>query len=294
MTKIIEKAIEKFKREGIFSPNDMVNATPFYNKEDGAAYNVWKLSGGGKQYVLKEGKNYEAEVYTTFLSRQVGYAPALIACFEDEKKKFLLIEYVDGEDLCACNREKLKAALNTLIALQNDFWQDEKYATVGYTYEKDFASCLDRAKYLGDGELENAYGEFLEVYKSLPRTLCHDDLLPFNVLVKGECAVIIDWEYAGLLPYPLSIARLLAHAGEGEESFFKMREEDKAFAIEYYYQNFIKTRGISKEEYNRTMQAFLFYEYTEWIMLANKYEGADKKRGELYYQKAKSLLEAMK
>ena len=293
MKKIIDKAIEKLKSMGIFSPCDEVKAEPFYAKEDGAAYNVWKMQGGGKRYVLKEGKNCEVEVYTAFLSKQLGCAPTLIACFEDDGKEYLVIEYVDGEDLCECDRERLQAALDVLIALQNAFWGAEEYASVGYTYEKDLASCMDRAKYLGDSQLESAYAEFLELYKSLPRTLCHDDLLPFNVLVNGARAVIIDWEYAGILPYPLSLARLLAHAGE-ENCFFKMREKDKMFALEYYYENLVKAHGISKKEYEHTMQAFLFYEYTEWIMLANKYENADKKRGEEYLQKAKSLLQDRK
>ena len=293
MTKIIDKAIEKLKQTGIFASNDRVEATPFYSKEDGAAYNVWKIEGGGKRYVLKEGKNYELEIYNTFLLKETGFAPRLVAYVEGDGKQYLVLEYFEGEDLCECDRERLQAALDTLIVLQKAFWNDKAYAAVGYTYEQDLASCLERGKYLGDSELENAYAEFLEVYKSAPRTLCHDDLLPFNVLVGGGRGVIIDWEYAGMLPYPLSIARLLAHAG-GENCFFKMREEDKAFAIEYYYENLVKEQGISKEEYQRTLQAFLFYEYTEWIMLANKYEDADKKRGEEYLQRAKKLLAEIK
>ena len=68
-------------------------------------------------------------------------------------------------------------------------------------------------------EPERAYEQYLQIYSDVPRTLCHDDLLPFNVLCAKERAVIIDWEYAGILPYPTSLARLIAHCEEDESAF---------------------------------------------------------------------------
>lgn len=54
-----------------------------------------------------------------------------------------------------------------------------------------------------------------------------DDLLPFNVIVSDDRAVLIDWEYGGILPYPSSFARLIAHGEEAEDSLFHMTREDR-------------------------------------------------------------------
>ena len=119
------------------------------------------------------------------------------------------------------------------------------------------------------------------MYSSTPRALCHDDLLPFNVIVSEDRAVLIDWEFAGLLPYPVSFARLIAHGEDNENAFFRMTQADKAFAIDYYHDHLLKEIGIGYEEWRRTLEFFLFYEYCEWVFIGNKYEGTN----EEYYRK---------
>ena len=91
--------------------------------------------------------------------------------------------------------------------------------------------------------------------------------------------MFIDWEEAGVLPYPCMLARLLAHGSEHGETPFYMAAEDKAFALDYYYQHLIKDKGISYEEYRRAMALFIFYELTEWVYVYRKYH---KKPDDLY------------
>lgn len=114
---------------------------------------------------------------------------------------------------------------------------------LGYSFDKSFVDRKHRGEYLNDSELEEVYQKFLEIYASVPRTLCHDDLLPFNIIVSADNAFLIDWEYGGILPYPVSIARLIAHGENDKNALFYMTQEDKEFAIEYYYDNLLKKRG---------------------------------------------------
>ena len=37
-----------------------------------------------------------------------------------------------------------------------------------------------------DNTIKEFYDKFIELYKTTPRTLCHDDLLPINVLVNDK------------------------------------------------------------------------------------------------------------
>ena len=270
-----------------------IEITPFVSAEDGEAYSVWKITRDGKTDVLKKAKEYEAEIYRTFLAHPNSGAPRVEGIATVDGETYILMEYVEGHDLCRCTRADLQKALDALIALQNAHWEDQRHAESGYSFEKSLGQRVSRGNYLRDPALEAAYEQFLAEYRTVPRTLCHDDLLPFNVIVNADRAVLIDWEYAGVLPYPAPLARLIAHCEAQADAFFFMKDEDRQFAIEYYYAHFIAEKGIAYADYRRTLDLFLLYEYCEWIMLGVKYEGADQTRHAQYREKARKHLALM-
>ncbi len=257
-------------------------AEPFRNAEDGEVYSVWKITSGDEAYVLKPAKEYECAVYTTFLSGNPCYAPALLGTVESDGKRWLLLEYIEGEDLRYCTREKLTRALDALIAMQKQWWQVPGFENAAFSMEKARPGRIRRGEDLGNENLKRAYAQYLQYWEVLPRTLCHEDLLPFNVLIGGERAVLIDWEYGGMQPYLSSLARLIAHGEEGEDSFFHMKKEDRQFAIDYYYHNLAEEKGIGYREYRNALDAFLLYEYCEWIMLGIRYGNTDSERYKRY------------
>lgn len=263
---------------------------PFVREEDGEEYSVWKITADSCIYVLKKAKEYETEVYSGFFNYAISGVPRLMGACSEDGEEYILIEYIDGNDMRKCDRTSLIKVLDTLIGIQQKYWEQREKAAVGYNFEKSLESRINRGKYLGDAELERAYAEFLLEYQALPRTLCHDDLLPFNVIINEKGAFIIDWEYAGILPYPASFVRLIAHGEEDENAFFHMKDEDRLFAIDYYYENLIRAKGISYADYRRSIDLFLLYEYCEWIMLGNKYTDADMERYEKYLKRAKAHL----
>lgn len=267
---------------------------PFINAEDGEEYAVWKVSSGEKTYVLKSAKEYEAEVYSCFLSTDCGYAPKLLARTEQENKTWLLMEYVSGVDLRFCTREKLQKALDALIEMQKQWWQRPGYENAAYSMEAARSGRIRRGEDLGDDRLKQAYQGYLTLWKRLPRTLCHEDLLPFNLLINEEKAVIIDWEVAGMHPYLSSLARLIAHGEEGEDAFFHMTEADRVFAIDYYYRHLLQDKGIAYEDYRMALDYFLLYEYCEWIMLGIRYNDTQSERYIRYRAMAMEHLNKLK
>lgn len=288
---------EIVKQMGLGEDPACIQITPFQHEEDDEYYEVWKITAGGKEYVLKKAKGQEQEIYAVFLKEMKEGVPHLYQSLHWQGDDYLLMEYISGKDLCRCDRQRLTRVLDALIAIQEAYWKDvpqghSEYNACGYTYAQSMESRKDRGRYLKKPELEQAYGYFLKLYDGLPCTLCHNDLLPFNALVDEERAVIIDWETAGILPYPTSLARLIAHGEETEEAFFYMTDADKEYAINYYYDHLIKYKEISYESYRRTMDYFLLYEYCEWIMLGNKYEDADRIRYEQYQKKAEILIKS--
>ena len=257
-----------------------VQISPFLREEDGTEYEAWRVTAGERQYVLKKAKGMELGVYASFFANDVQGAPRFLGSCG----AYFLMEYVPGENLCRCDRARLKLALDALMALQDRYWEAPECGS----FADSLAHRKSRGEYLGDDDLQQAYGKFLDLYKQLPRTLCHDDLLPFNVLVSEKKATIIDWECAGMLPYPVSLARFIAHGTEDADAFFYMTEGDRAFALDYDYDHLIRGKEISYADYRRSLDYFLLYEYCEWIMLGNKYPDADMERYHLYLNKARA------
>lgn len=254
---------------------DAVSA--FICGEDGAEYAVWLVDTGTQKCVLKRAKGNEIAIYRSFFRERKPYVPAFLGACEWNGETYFLTEYCPGGDLCRCDREKLIKALDALIAMQDEFWEREDLYDAANAYQTARKNIEHRGKFLGSALLDAAFAAFREQYAKTPRTLCHDDLLPFNLLI-GERAVLIDWEYGGMLPYPTSLARLLAHGREEDGAYFYLTRADRDFAIDYYYENLIKKHGISYEDYRRTLEHFFFFEYCEWVMLGNEYDSRDDPR----------------
>lgn len=255
--------------------------TQLKREEDDELYQVWRIDTRDEIYILKEAKGDERYIYAAISDVCKNSIPKIYQAVTADEKTYLLMEYVDGEDLCRCDRKKLTLALDSLIAMQKETWEMQEIDGLENSFEKSLSTRKNRGKYLGDPLLEEAYEKFLELYRSTPKALCHDDLLPFNIIVAEQNAYLIDWETCGMLPYPTPFARLIAHAQEDENALFYMSDADKAFAIDYYYENLLKEKGVLYQEWLHTLEYFLFYEYCEWVFVGNKYQATD---GE-YYKK---------
>ena len=93
-----------------------------------------------------------------------------------------------------------------------------------------------------------------------------------------------------MLPYPAPLARLLAHGKEGPDALFFLTEEDRDFAVRYYYDRLLRQRGILWEDYRRDLDYFILAEYCEWVMLGNRYsDEVDRERFRYYDGLAKAL-----
>ena len=272
-----------------FNVGNAVRAERYTNAEDGGAYDVWRIVCESGEYALKKAKGKESEIYRAFFPRPVEGVPRFYGAANAEDGEYLLLSREPGEPLVEVNRASAAAAVDALVSVQNQFWLDASHAGCGTTYDESLRSRAERGKYLADPLLERCYAEFLKIYGSLPRTLCHDDLLPFNVLYDGVRAVMVDWEHAGVLPYLTPLARFVAHCFGPYEELFVMAEDDKAFAKEYYYKAFAKEKGIDRADFLRDLDFFIFYEYCEWVMLANKYPSSANERSARYLARARKL-----
>lgn len=264
---------------------------PFHGEEDGAEYTVWRVDLQTGPKVLKKTTRQERSVYETFLMG-LAAVPRCYGFYETGDDVYMLMEFVPGQTLSRCTREKLTLALDALIELQNAWWQDEAHAEAGLSFDRCYESRQKWLPHMAD--LTEAFEAYLEAFRTVPRTLCNDDMLPFNVLTDQNRAVILDWEYGGILPYPCALARLIAYGEDREDALFYMTQEDKEFALRYYYDRFIRQKGIGWEAYLHAMQLFLLKEYAEWVYCAHKSGDLGIPYYKPYYAKARAMAAQLK
>ncbi len=259
---------------------------PVRREEDGTAYDgVWLVTADGNRYILKRAKEFEAEIYRSFFPEGRPYVPGLLGSVSGRDGDYLLLERIEGSNLQRCTLSGLEAAVDSLSLMQNEFWENQRLSHKGLSFEESFAQRKKRRDYLCSALLEKYYDEYLFLYERLPRTLCHDDLLPFNILVAKNRAVMIDWEVGGILPYPVSFARLIAH-GRTHGDLFRMTPKQRAFAVGRYYDRVAARHGIGRTQFDRTIALFVFAESCEWVYIGNRFGKEDCKFYPRYFRTA--------
>ena len=262
-------------------------------EEDDTYYEVWRVYSDKGVYIIKECKEFESDIYNTILKEGEYCVPKYYGTTVYEGKDFILLENLEGENLNNCTKTKLISFLDSLIYLQNKYWNNKSFNHVCYNVENSLIDRKTRGNFVRDERIEKYYNMYLDLYVKIPCTLCNDDMLPFNALYNKEknLAYIIDWEESGILPYLNSFARFISHFEEEEGAFFYMKEADKTFAIDYYYEHLLKDKGIAYSDYRNQLNLFMLYEFCEWIMLYNKYEDGSLEMYEKYKNKAYNLID---
>ena len=259
---------------------------PVRREEDGTVYDgVWLVTADGNRYILKRAKEYEAEIYHNFFPEGRPYVPGLLGSVSGSDGDYLLLERIEGSNLQRCTLSGLEAAVDSLSLMQNEFWENQRLSHKGLSFEESFAQRKKRRDYLCSALLEKYYDEYLFLYERLPCTLCHDDLLPFNILVAKNRAVMIDWEVGGILPYPVSFARLIAH-GRTHGDLFRMTPKQRAFAVGRYYDRVAARHGIGRAQFDRAIALFVFAESCEWVYIGNRFGKEDCKFYPRYFRTA--------
>ena len=233
-------------------------------------YNVWKVVSNNNSYILKQATIDELNNYNKLNSDSL---PKLYGHTKYYNKTYILIQFINGINLNEATKENVIKVLDSLISIQERYWNHS--GIIGISFEEKLSKVIKRKEYLCDEILEKAYDKFINIFTSCEITFVHDDLLPFNVIINN----------------PLSICRLITHCKEEKDYIFYMKEEDKQFAIDYYYTNFIEKHNIKKEKYLKTIKSFMFYEFTEWVFVYNKYNKSKDQRYEYYYLNSKKLAE---
>ncbi len=257
-------------------------------------YNVYKITSDKKRYVLKKSDEREKNVYQNFLTGGSFKVPCFYGSIEVEGILWILIEYIEGADLRDFTEEEAYACADSIAAIMNAYWQKDEHEfqekKMDDRFEKYWARIGKRSECLAkEPELRQAYNVFLERQKTCPRTLCNGDFLQFNAIFHAGSVYVIDWAFAGIMPYSLDVARLIAHGTEERATFpFYMTDAHRKIYIEEVYKKLEEKPDW--EQYLSDIRLALLNEYIEFIEYAlNHPEEERDKVFDYYYSHAKML-----
>ncbi len=211
----------------------------FHDNGEGVdrAYNVYKVISDEKAYILKKSDDYEIEVYEKFLTDKNLPVPKLEGWASFDNTKWILIEYIPGDDLRIFDKHMAYGCAESLSRIFNMYWQEDCFEEnkLDNRFERYWKRINKRAECLkNESKLASAYGVFMDRQLVCPRTLCNGDFLQCNAIKSNHSIVLIDWAFAGIMPYSLDAARLIAH---GSEKFFPF----PFYMTDEYRKIFVKT-----------------------------------------------------
>ena len=222
-----------------------INIERFHDNGEGVdrAYNVYKIISGSQKYILKKSDANEIGVYEKFLANKNLPVPKLLGWTSVNKIKWILIEYIDGKDLRVFNKEMASRCADSLSRIFNMYWQENSFEDnkLDNRFERYWARINKRSECLvNEPKLFSAYRVFLDRQLTCPRTLCNGDFLQCNAIQSHDGIVLIDWAFAGIMPYSLDVARLISHGSEKKFPFpFYMTDEYRKIFLKDVYHNFI-------------------------------------------------------
>lgn len=257
-------------------------------------YNVYKITVDGMHYVLKKSDVRERNIYQDFLEGNDFKVPRFYGSVETEGSLWILIEYIEGNDLRDFTEDDAYACADSITSIMNAYWQKDEREfqekKQDDRFERYWARIQKRARCLaGEPELAQAYDVFLERQKTCPRTLCNGDFLQFNAISHEGSVYVIDWAFAGIMPYSLDIARMIAHGTEERTTFpFYMTDAQRNLYVEEVYKKLREKPDW--ERYLEDIRLSLLNEYVEFIEYdLNHPEEERDKVFAYYYSHAKML-----
>lgn len=203
------------------------------------AYNVYKITVDVLTYILKKSDGKEIEVYEKFLADKNLPVPKLEGWTCVNKTKWILIEYIAGADLRMFSEDMAYGCADSLSRIFNMYWQKDCFEEnkIDDRFERYWTRINKRAECLkNELTLASAYRIFLDRQLVCPRTLCNGDFLQCNAIESDHGVILIDWAFAGIMPYSLDIARLIAHGSEKLFPFpFYMTDEYRKIFLKDIY-----------------------------------------------------------
>lgn len=269
--------------------SQQINIERFHDNGEGVdrTYNVYKIISDNQKYILKKSDDNEIRVYEKFLANKNLPVPKLLGWACVNNIKWILIEHIDGIDLRVFNKEMAYGCADSLSRIFNMYWQENSFEEnkLDNRFERYWTRINKRSECLiNESKLFSAYRVFLDRQLICPRTLCNGDFLQCNAIQSHDNIVLIDWAFAGIMPYSLDVARLILHGSEKKFPFpFYMTDEYRKIFLKDVYEKLIYKPDYNQFVFDVTLSCL--NECIEFIETELNDESIERDEGFTYYYK---------
>lgn len=249
--------------------------------EERRIYSVYRIDVESETFVLKKTEENEVFIYETFLEGKNLSVPKMFGHTVEDEAHWILIEYVRGEDLKKFSERIALNSADSLSKIFNMYWMEERFDEfkLDERFDRYYGRITKRAECLkNDDKLAQAYKIFLKRQLTCPRTLCNGDLMQVNGIDNEARVVIIDWSFAGIMPYSLDIARLIAHGAEKDDPLYMTDELRTLFTSSLYHK--LNKTALTYDQYCMDIKLAMLNECIEFIEYNLNNPG--EKRGHYY------------
>lgn len=243
---------------------EILEVSPFFNERLDKEYQVYCLATReGKSVVLKKVSKKECDAYQ-LLNRVEIFSEFINQTKDSSGEYWLTTEYFPGEDLSILKKEAAIKLGEELAKLANCFFEENNsLRTFSPNLEKQIDSKYQLLEKLKSNlGLYKTYEAYIIRFKGMPKTICHDDLLPINVLFdeKTNQMKILDLEDVRLSSYICDVARFGAFYSGDEVSFkkgfsFLDEEENIQLFLKTYY-SFLTPKIKKQLSFDQFMQDY--------------------------------------
>ncbi len=230
-------------------------------EDDVREYDVYKIKTHSDTRIMKKASEREASNYEKYLSKYDFNVPEYYGKYIDGEDLWVILEYVEGDDLRDMTDDLSKKSAESLAAIQNAYWNcpdTERFDAYIKRIEKRYSFIKDNMT------IGKAYKVFLDRQHTCPRTMSHGDYFAFNAVNHNDKVYLIDWGFGGVMPYSLDIARFIAHATEDRATFpFYMNDVQKKIFIDRVY-GLLQIKP-DYEQYLYDIKLAILNEYVEFV-----------------------------
>lgn len=224
-------------------------------------YAVYLIENQQKEkFILKKATQNEVKINELLSEYKEAVSPKVISIKSDDKGiPWLTIDYVDGPDYTKLSTEyaiKLGKSLAKMANFFNrklDLLDDVKPIISSQVVSKQtLLSKLPKDTYLYKN-----YQYYINRFVEMPKSICHDDLLPINIIFdrKNHTPKIIDWEHGRQSSYITDIARATTFYSDSIDLFqeglsFLGEEKDVNLLLTNYFFHLNLTQKMTKYQFD--------------------------------------------
>lgn len=218
-----------------------------------------------KKFILKQTPEKEVIINKILETNYPNNSyPKIINHSIDSNHHYLTFEYVNGEDLSILTKNSAENLAISIAKLVNFFSKNSHLLLEiqpNFTTQKKNKQAILK-KLPIDSDLQKAYILYLDRYSIIPQSICHDDLLPINIIFDNELqqVKILDWEHTRINSYISDISRFGTFFSNEETSFNKgFSFLDKNNYVDYFLQTVYQ--NLSQELKNIVTEKQFYLDY---------------------------------